>query len=101
MNINTSTVRRLQFRLQRGHPSETVRQTSSSVTRVDSSMCYWLLDFLLQRSQVVKMNGIVSSTINLNTGTPQGCVLSPVLYSLFTNDCVLSPLLCTTCKVRR
>ena len=33
MNINTSTVRRLQFRLQHGHPSETVRQTSSSVTR--------------------------------------------------------------------
>ena len=53
----------------------------------------WLLgmkhtDFLLQRSQVVKMNSIVSSTIIMNTGTPQGCVLSPLLYSLFTNDCV-------------
>ena len=34
------------------------------------------------------MNDIVSSTIILNTGTPQGCVLSPLLYSLFTNDCV-------------
>ena len=55
---------------------------------LDPSMCYWLLDFLLQRSQVVKMNSIVSSTIIMNTGTPQGCVLSPLLYSLFTNDCV-------------
>ena len=55
---------------------------------IDPSMCYWLLDFLLQRSQVVKMNSIVSSTIIMNTGTPQGCVLSPLLYSLFTNDCV-------------
>ena len=24
----------------------------------------------------------------MNTGTPQGCVLSSLLYSLFTNDCV-------------
>jgi hypothetical protein len=24
----------------------------------------------------------------LNTRAPQGCVLSPLLYSLFTHDCV-------------
>ena len=34
------------------------------------------------------MNSTVSSTIIMYTGTPQGCVLSPWLYSLFTNDCV-------------
>jgi hypothetical protein len=30
----------------------------------------------------------MSATLILNTGSPQGCVLSPFLYSLFTHDCV-------------
>ena len=36
---------------------------------------------------MVKFNGILSDVLVLNTGAPQGCVLSPLLYSLFTNDC--------------
>ena len=55
---------------------------------LDPSLCYWILDFLLERPQVVNFNGQTSGNIILNTGAPQGCVLSPLLYSLFTNDCV-------------
>ena len=55
---------------------------------LDPSICHWILDFLLNRPQVVKFNGQFSDTIVLNTGAPQGCVLSPLLYSLFTNDCI-------------
>ena len=37
--------------------------------------------------QVVKVGNNTSATLILNTGALQGCVLSPLLYSLFTHDC--------------
>ncbi|KAI4885809.1 hypothetical protein NFI96_004686, partial [Prochilodus magdalenae] len=40
------------------------------------------------RPQVVRVGHSFSSTLTLSTGAPQGCVLSPLLYSLFTHDCV-------------
>ena len=55
--------------------------------KVHPQMCNWILDFLLNRPQVVRLNGVVSKTIILNTGAPQGCVLSPLLFTIFTNDC--------------
>ncbi len=46
-----------------------------------------LIVFLSGRCQVVRMSNITSSPLVLNTGAPQGCVLSPLLYSLYTHDC--------------
>ena len=34
-----------------------------------------------------RVGKITSATLILTTGAPQGCVLSPHLYSLFTHDC--------------
>jgi hypothetical protein len=47
----------------------------------------WILDFLTGRPQVVRVGNNTSATLILNTEAPQGCVLSPLLYSLFTHDC--------------
>ncbi len=54
---------------------------------LNRSLCSWILDLLTGRSQVVRMGNNTSSPLTLNTGAPQGCVLSPLLYSLYTHDC--------------
>ena len=55
---------------------------------LNPSLCNWVLDFLMGPPQVVKVGNNISTSLTLNTGAPQGCVLSPLLYSLFTHDCV-------------
>jgi len=56
------------------------------------SLCNWVLDFLTNRPQSVKIHNTLSSTLILNTGSPQGCVLSSLLYTLLTYDCSLTHL---------
>ncbi|KAF7696798.1 hypothetical protein HF521_005216, partial [Silurus meridionalis] len=51
-------------------------------------LCQWISNFLTDRPQAVRVGKHTSSTLTLSTGAPQGCVLSPLLYSLYTYDCV-------------
>uniref|UniRef100_A0A3P9ISK5 Reverse transcriptase domain-containing protein n=1 Tax=Oryzias latipes TaxID=8090 RepID=A0A3P9ISK5_ORYLA len=52
---------------------------------LSSPICSWIKDFLSERPQSVKLGPHLSSTIS--TGSPQGCVLSPLLFTLYTSDC--------------
>ncbi|XP_068507989.1 probable RNA-directed DNA polymerase from transposon X-element isoform X2 [Syngnathus scovelli] len=54
---------------------------------LSTSLCNWILDFLCQRPQVVRVGDKISASITLSTGAPQGCVLSPLLFTLLTHDC--------------
>ncbi len=54
---------------------------------VPTSICQWITSFLTDRQQLVRLGKFSSSTRTISTGAPQGCVLSPLLFSLYTNDC--------------
>uniref|UniRef100_A0A8K9WQU4 Reverse transcriptase domain-containing protein n=1 Tax=Oncorhynchus mykiss TaxID=8022 RepID=A0A8K9WQU4_ONCMY len=53
---------------------------------LNTSLCNWILDILRGRPQMVMVGNNTSATLILNTGAYQGCMLSPLLYSLFMPD---------------
>ncbi|KAI4882981.1 hypothetical protein NFI96_015780 [Prochilodus magdalenae] len=46
-----------------------------------SSLCNWVLDFLTNRPQSVRIHNLTSSTTILSTGSPQGCVEPPLVHA--------------------
>lgn len=52
-----------------------------------NSLCYWVLVFLTNRVQPVKIKTSSSSPIIFSTGAPQGAVPSLLLFTLLTRDC--------------
>ena len=62
--------------------------TKLRILGLNTSLCNWILYLLTGRPQVVRVGSNTSATLILNTGAPQGCVPSPLLYSPFTHDCM-------------
>lgn len=54
---------------------------------INTSLCNWILDFLTDRPQSVFIGNKTSEVVRLSTGSPQGCVLNPLLFTLLTHDC--------------
>ncbi|XP_034031453.1 laminin subunit beta-4 [Thalassophryne amazonica] len=53
---------------------------------VDASVVQWCVDYLSHRPRFVRLQSCVSDTILSSTGAPQGTVLAPFLYTIYTAD---------------
>ncbi|TWW71601.1 RNA-directed DNA polymerase from mobile element jockey [Takifugu flavidus] len=56
------------------------------VAGVDHHLTTWILDYLTQRPQFVRVKGSQSDRLLCSTGVPQGTVLAPFLFTLYTAD---------------
>ena len=54
---------------------------------VNPKLILWIIGFLVKRTQAVRFQRALWSSKPTSTGSPQGTVLSPVLFTLYTNDC--------------
>ncbi|KAI3356468.1 hypothetical protein L3Q82_017683 [Scortum barcoo] len=77
---------RLQFSLQHSDPGQAGTKAPQSWTALIAVPLGSETSFT-NRPQVVRIGDNTSSTLVLSTGTPQGCMLSPALFTLFTSDC--------------
>jgi retron-type reverse transcriptase len=54
---------------------------------VTPRLILWIVQFLVNRTQSVHFLSAHSSVRHTSAGAPQGTVISPVLFTLYTNDC--------------
>ena len=55
---------------------------------IPDGLINWIMQYLIKRMQYVKLNSTCRSDYILsNTGAPQGTVLAPFLFTLYTSDC--------------
>jgi hypothetical protein len=53
---------------------------------VDSRIVVWVREFLVGRTQEIRVEGQLSKEVRVTSGVPQGSVLGPLLFLAYVND---------------
>ena len=53
---------------------------------MDSRVVVWLREFLLGRTQRIRVGGHLSEEVSVTSGVPQGSVLGPLLFLAYVNN---------------
>ena len=61
-----------------------------NVMKVNPYLSLWICDFMTNRLQRIRLGEVVSDSRTLNVGAAQGCVLSPILFTLLASDSPIS-----------
>ena len=56
------------------------------ILNFQSDSLKWLKSYLCNRKQAVYLGGHLSTALSLEAGVPQGSILGPVLYTIYTCD---------------
>jgi hypothetical protein len=68
---------------------------------LDLRVTKWVSSFLSNRIQYTQVDGKLSEKLVTNTGTPQGTVLSPLLFSIYTDGIRSEKTKCHNFEIRR
>ena len=55
---------------------------------VNPKLIVRIVDFLVNSSQTIRDQAALSFSRSISTGSPQGTILYPILFTLYTNDCI-------------
>jgi hypothetical protein len=60
--------------------------TKIAETGVKLRVVVWIKEFILGRSQRVRVDGLLSDEVTVTSGVPQGSVYGPLLFLFYVND---------------
>ena len=64
--------------------------------RTSSRTLQWFRSYLSNRKQVVWIHSTLSDPLPVSSGVPQGSILGPLLFSIYTDDLASIPQKCST-----